>query len=285
MPGFAPGGGPELPTHAMSLDIETVPDPAVPAPADEAFPRPIRHRVVCISVAVARIDRDPATGLESYAVEEIRSGGDASWTEERLLRAFWAMLAARPTKILGWNTRKFDLPTMHARSMLYGLDAGIYWRRGDRWSGYGSRYSETWACDVMDQLSSCGAAPAHTLDQVAAALGFAGKMGESGAAVAELYAAGEIERIRRYCETDVSNLIGIWFHYQRLTGRITETGLADALASLRRCLTADPEGRPHLAEFARRWQERRSRIPRGILREDVKQLPRGVRRSKTEAQP
>lgn len=71
--------GAEKPSAALCYDIETIPDFEIERPDGETFPKPYRHRVVCISVAVARIDRDPDTGLERYAVEEIRSGGDPSW--------------------------------------------------------------------------------------------------------------------------------------------------------------------------------------------------------------
>lgn len=241
------------PTHVVSYDVETVPDPDVPAPADEAFPKPIRHRVVCISVAVARIGRDPATGAVRYEVEEIRSGGDPSWDERRLLKAFWAMLAARPTKLVGWNARRFDMPVLQARSLLHGLDAGIYWARGDRRTGYDARYDETWACDVMDALAARGAAPAHALDQVAVALGLPGKMGEHGSAVADRVAAGDLVRVRRYCETDAANCLAVWLRYERLTGRLDAAGLSAALDSQRDCLVRDPGGAPHLAAFAARW--------------------------------
>ena len=44
------------------------------------------------------------------------------------------------------------------------------------------------------------------LDEVSKLFGFPGKFGIDGSQIAALYEAGEIKRIRDYCETDV--LIG-----------------------------------------------------------------------------
>ena len=245
---------PELPTHVLAYDIETVPDEALPAPEAETFPKPIRHRVVCISVALARIVREKDC-RERYEVEEIRSGGEAFWDEARLLRGFWSLLRSRPCRLVGWNSRRFDMPVLHARSLLHGVDAGIYWKRGDKWSGYRARYSPEWACDVMDALGSCGAAPAHGLDEVCAALGLPGKMGEHGSNVAELVARGDVERVRRYCETDAANTLGVYARYALLTGRMDVGGYRRTVEGMRAVLTADPDRAPHLAEFERRWRE------------------------------
>lgn len=242
----------ERPEYVLAYDIETVPDPDLPTEVTETFPKPIRHRIACLSFVLARIVRDGA-GRERFDVEEIRSGGEADWDERRLLRGFWALLAAKPCRLVGWNSRRFDMPVLHARSLLHGVDAGIYWRRGDRWSGYGARYSGEWACDVMDALGSCGAAPAHGLDEVCVALGLPGKMGESGSNVAELVERGEIERVRRYCETDVANTIGVYARYALLTGRMDAEGYRRTVEGMRAVLTADPERAPHLVEFERRW--------------------------------
>lgn len=259
-PAFAPRhaasyAGGDLPTHVLCYDIETYPDPAMTSADDgTAFPKPLRHKVACISVVVARIDRRPEDGIERFEVEDVRSGGDPDWDEGRLLKAFWALLAARPYRLVGWNTRRFDMPVLQMRSLVHGLDAGIYWRRGDRWTGYDARNSGIWAIDLMDKLASHGAAPPHGLDEVARALGLPGKMGEHGGAVADMVAAGDIARVRRYCETDVVNTYACLLAYLRLTGRLGEADRDAALDSLRRCLTRDPEGAPHLADFARRWK-------------------------------
>ena len=244
----------ERPDFALAYDIETVPDPDLPSEVAEAFPKPIRHKIACLSFVLARIVRDDE-GRERFEVEEIRSGGEADWDERRLVRGFWALLSAKPCRLIGWNSRRFDMPVLHARSLLHGVDAGIYWRRGDKWSGYGARYAGEWACDVMDALGSCGAAPAHGLDEVCAALGLPGKMGEHGSNVADLVAAGEIGRVRRYCETDAANTFAVYARYCLLTGRTDEEGYRRSVAGMRDVLAADPEGAPHLAEFERRWRE------------------------------
>jgi 3'-5' exonuclease len=65
----------------LCLDIETVPDAElVPAdwPADKFIPNPMWHRVV----------------------EGCRSGGEASYDEQKLLQAYWG--ATSPVAKHGW---------------------------------------------------------------------------------------------------------------------------------------------------------------------------------------
>jgi predicted PolB exonuclease-like 3'-5' exonuclease len=246
----------ENPTHLMAFDLETTRDTALIPPTwdPEKFPKPAWHRVVAISVAIARISTDPETGAERYDVQEIRSGGQPDWTEAALLSGFWSLLASRPFRLVSWNGQRFDIPVLVARSLLAGLDASVLWRRGDRWSGYLARYAESWHCDVQQSLSLNGATQAHGLEEAATALGYPGKAGEHGGAVEAMVAAGEIERVRRYCDADAANTMGCYFSWARLTGRTDHSGYEAARRSLAGYLRRERAARPHLGRFLDAWR-------------------------------
>lgn len=252
-------------THQSTLlctDVETVPDSnLVPAewPA-ERFPPPAWHRVVAISVVEARIEHGP--GIERYAFESCRSGGEANWPERRLLEAFWRLLAARPTRLVTWNGRAFDLPVLCARSMVHGLAAVPFFSSGDRWCSYRTRYRPDWHCDLMDQLCEHGAAVRMRLDDVARSLGLPGKIGGHGSEVAAMLAEGRIDDVCAYCEGDVLNTAGTYLRWALLTGRTDRDGHDAGVESLRALLRAQRDARPHFGAFLDAWTAAPPAAPR-----------------------
>ena len=118
----------------LVLDIETVPDEEkVPAdwPSDR-FPKAAWHKVIAVSFVEAAIARDAATGTEAYQIRSCRSGGEPGWDEERLLRAFWKFFAAGRYRVVTWNGRSFDLPTLLLRSLMHGIAVPSWYRRGTK---------------------------------------------------------------------------------------------------------------------------------------------------------
>jgi predicted PolB exonuclease-like 3'-5' exonuclease len=87
---------------------------------------------------------------------------------------------------------------------------------------------------------------------VAALLGFPGKLGFSGEQVWDAYLAGELEAVRRYCETDALNTYLIYLRFQFLRARLDRGGLEGELERLRVLLRSSAE--PHHAEFLAAWE-------------------------------
>lgn len=240
-------------TRLLCLDVETAPDRArMPAAWGAKFPKPIWHRVVAISVVEARIEAD-GDGFERYAVVGCRSGGAPDWDEARLLRGFWGYFAREPSRVVTWNGRAFDLPVLMQRTMVHGLTARGWHGDGGR-HGYTNRYRERWHCDLMDALSTYGACARLSLDEAARALDLPGKIGGHGGDVEAMILAGEVERVRAYCEGDVLNLFGLYCRYALLTGRQAPAGHAEALAGLSAYLAGERAGRPHLGAFLDAWR-------------------------------
>ena len=239
----------------LALDIETVVDTELLPrdwPADR-FPKPAWHRVVAISFVEASIHRNGCDGTEEYRIRSCRSGGDAGWCEERLLRAFWKYFEGGQFRVVTWNGRNFDIPTLLLRSMRHGIGTPAWFRRGTKWSGYGYRYALDWHADVMEAMADFGTSSKLTLDEGAALIGMPGKLGEHGSNVAGLMDAGEIGRVRDYCETDTLNLVAIYFRWCFLTGRINAEAHDRAVSDLMRYLQREGAERPHLSRFLEAW--------------------------------
>jgi len=258
----------------LVVDIETVPNEALMPPAEvwprDKFPKCAWHAVVAVSFVQADIVRDAATGQEEYRFTACRSGGEEGWGEERLLRGFWRHFASRNFRLVGWNSRAFDVPTLLHRTMVHGISAESWFRRGTRWSGYANRYGGSHV-DLMDELSGYGSASRLTLEEAAAMTGLPGKMGEHGSRVAEMVASGEIGRVRSYCETDTLNTFGVYVRHAYLTGRTDAAGHDRAVSCLMEYLEAERAGRPHLGAYLDAWRRLSTtrsafvsdRVPRG----------------------
>ena len=232
----------------LALDIETVPDADLTPgdwPADR-FPKNAWHRIVAISFVTADILRG-SNGWEGYALTACRSGGEEDWDEARLLAAFWRFFEAGRYRVVTWNGRAFDMPTILARSMMHGIEAPAWFRRGTKWEGYRHRFAPDWHTDLMDATSEYGAAQRMTLDEAAAAIGLPGKLGEHGSQVAAMVAAGEMGRVRAYCETDCVNLFALYLRWAHLTGRTDAAAHDRAILDLEDYLDRGREARPHLA--------------------------------------
>lgn len=255
----SPAGGTGMPQSShdalLVLDVETVPDAGlVPAdwPADR-FPKNAWHRVVAVSFVTADILRGP-DGREGYALTACRSGGEPDWDEKRLLGAFWRFFAAGRYRVVTWNGRAFDMPTILARSMIHGVDASAWFRRGSKWEGYRHRFALDWHTDLMDAMSEHGAAQRMTLEEAAATIGLPGKLGEHGSHVAALVDAGELDRVRAYCETDCLNTFVLYLRWAHLTGRMDAASHDHAIAGVTHLLDGARGDRPHLGRFLDAWR-------------------------------
>ncbi|GJD77485.1 3'-5' exonuclease [Methylobacterium gregans] len=250
------------PARILCLDIETTPDAEL-VPQDwpkERFLKPAWHSVSAISFAEARIEAGN-DGSEHYVIECCRSGGQPGWSEERLLRGFWEMFSEGDFRLVSWNGRAFDMPVLILRAFLYGIPASAYFLRGDRWAGYTRRYAPEYHSDLAELLSSYGSATRMGLDEMARAMGLPGKGEEHGSMVEALAAAGEIERIRSYCETDVLNTVSLFFRWAHMSGASTAADHDASMASLVDYLTRERDARPHLGSFLDRWAASRRPVP------------------------
>ncbi len=204
------------------------------------------QRVVAISVV-----------LRSRDDLKVWSLGEEGADEKELVQRFFDGLDRFTPTLVSWNGSGFDLPVLHYRALLHGISAPRYWETGDedqsfRWNNYLSRYHNRHT-DLMDVLAGYQARANAPLDEIAAMLGFPGKMGMSGDKVWDAYQAGDIAGIRNYCETDVLNTFLVYLRYELMRGRLT-AGEYDAECRRVRDYLAK-ENKPHFSEFLANWQE------------------------------
>jgi predicted PolB exonuclease-like 3'-5' exonuclease len=202
------------------------------------------HRIIAISIV-----------LKSAEHFKVWSLGDAESTEEELIRRFFDGIDRYHPTLVSWNGGGFDLPVLHYRSMIYGINAQRYWDTGDldresRWNNYINRFHSRHT-DLMDVLSGYQARSTAPLDQIALMLGFPGKLGMSGSAVWPAFLEGRIGDIRDYCETDVLNTYLVYLKWEITRGNLDPENFDAECASIRDYLLA--EDKPHFRKFVEAW--------------------------------
>lgn len=205
----------------------------------------IQHRVVAISCVLRARDQ-----LKVWSL------GDLHSDEADLLTRFFDGIEKFSPDLVSWNGAGFDLPVLHYRSLRAGVQAPRYWETGEedsafRYNNYLSRFH--WRhLDLMDVLSGFQNRARASLSDVAALLGFPGKLGFSGDKVWEACLAGRLSAVRDYCETDVLNTYLIYLRFQYLRAQLDRTQLEAEFERVRTLLRTS--GAAHHAEFLREWE-------------------------------
>jgi len=152
--------------------------------------------------------------------------GDIESSEAEIIQLFYDGIEKYTPQIVSWNGSGFDLPVLHYRGLIHGVNASRYWDLGEddkefKWNNYISRYHMR-HCDLMDVMAMYNARANAPLDDLAKLSGFPGKLGMDGSKVWDAYKIGEIEEIRNYCETDVANTYLVFLRFQLMRGHLTE---------------------------------------------------------------
>lgn len=202
------------------------------------------HRIVAISVVVKTPDWVKVWSL-----------GETSSSEKEIVERFFDGIEKYTPTLVSWNGCNFDLPVLHYRAMLHGIQASRYWDLGEknnefRWNNYINRYHQRHT-DLMDVLS-CYQRGAP-LNEIAIMLGLPGKMGMDGKQVWGKFQAKDIQPIRDYCETDVLNTYIIYLHFCHMRGHLSTEELNMEIKMLKESLKA--LDKPYLNTFLHLWGE------------------------------
>jgi predicted PolB exonuclease-like 3'-5' exonuclease len=269
-----------LPWPVLVFDIETVPDLAglrVMRGADAAlddhavydqwrserakeeksdFLPHYLQRVLVISCVFRN-----AEGLRVHSFVDRETDGASQ--EGRIIQTFFNSIEKHVPQLVSWNGGGFDLPVLHYRGLKHGVVAGKYWDMGDggdhdsrefKWNNYIGRYHMR-HLDLMDLLAMYQARANAPLDTLARLCGFPGKLGMDGSAVYGAYRAGQVEEIRRYCETDVMNTYLLYCRFQKMRGGFTEAEYEREIAFVRETLGGlAGEREPHWQEYLEAWR-------------------------------
>ncbi|MEO6823713.1 MAG: 3'-5' exonuclease [Nitrosospira sp.] len=252
----------------LVFDIETVPDieglrklfelgPELVAAdiADMAFQS--RRQAVGSDFLQLHVQKVVAISCALRDTNDFRvwSLGNPADSEAELIRRFFEGVDKYSPQLVSWNGGGFDLPVLHYRSLIHGLQARRYWEMGDddrefKWNNYLSRY-HTRHLDLMDLLALYQPRANAPLDELAKLMGFPGKFGMDGSQVWGAFQKGEIAAIRNYCETDVVNTYLVFLRFQLMRGIFDDKQYQRECELVRFTLSKSPE--PHWQEFLGQW--------------------------------
>jgi predicted PolB exonuclease-like 3'-5' exonuclease len=204
-----------------------------------------QQRVVAISCALRS-----GEGFKVWSLYGRETG------EGELVQRFFDGIEKFSPELVSWNGSAFDLPVLTYRALLAGVQAPRFWETGEadvafRYNNYLSRYH--WRhTDLMDVLSGFQSRGRVSLANMAILLGLPGKLGFEGSKVWEAWQGGDLEAIRRYCETDVLNTWLVYLRFAQLRGQLSRDEHAEELERVRSYLAASKEA--HFAQFLSAWQ-------------------------------
>jgi predicted PolB exonuclease-like 3'-5' exonuclease len=210
---------------------------------DNAFVKLSLQRIVCIgAIYVERTDRGAWTVVRSGVVHV------GSLSEHELVERFIESLADAPSPTLvGFNSSSFDLPVLRYRAFALAIPAqAIHGSNGkDYWYRYGWDH-----IDICDVISGFGASARPSLAELAALSGIPAKIGGiDGSQVESIVAAGRLEELAAYCDTDIFVTYFLFLRFSLVTGALSLECYYCSLANLRQHVTDRIEKRPHLQDY------------------------------------
>lgn len=215
------------------------------------------HRVVSIASVICdeygKFIKVGNFGKKSAESTEAKSNADSSAfahlaDERAILSDFLRFINSKEPRLVSFNGRGFDLPTIMLRAMKYNLSAFGYFesenasKTKNKWENYRARYSEKWHTDLLECLGNFGSVRNLNLDNVCKMLGIVGKYEVSGGDVYSLYYdKKDIEKIDFYCQSDVLNTYWLYLKYAILKDELRLEDYAGILEDFKEKLPKDRE--------------------------------------------
>lgn len=127
--------------------------------------------------------------------------------KEGLKKLFEALGTYKDFGLIHHNGRSFDLPLVMYRSLKHDL------QMPHRLSHYDIRYRfSNQNVDLLDEFSNYGASSWPKLKHLGHLISIPFKQTGEGGDVLEMYRAGELDKIERYCYEDVMATYIVWLH-------------------------------------------------------------------------
>ena len=188
---------------------------------------------------------------------KVWSLGEPDEDEGSLIQRFFDGIDKYTPQLVSWNGGGFDLPVLHYRGLIHGVQCARYWEMGEddrefKWNNYISRYHMR-HLDLMDLLAMYTGRANAPLDDMAKLIGFPGKLGMGGSRVWEAYQRGQLAQIRNYCETDVANTYLVYARFQMMRGVLSPDAYRQECELVRGELAG--LNLPHWQEFLAAWPE------------------------------
>ena len=201
-------------------------------------------------VAISAVYRN--TQKDQFSVWTL---GTEESSEKEIVQNFFDGIDKHSPTLVTWNGSGFDMPVLHYRGLINGVQAPRYWDQGEddsnfKWNNYISRFHARHT-DLMDVIAGYNNRAFAPLDEIAVLLGLPGKMGMSGSKVWDQYKEGQIKAIRDYCETDALNTYLVYLHWQYIKGNLNDDSLSAEHEVVKNALRS---GETHLQEFLQVWE-------------------------------
>lgn len=185
----------------------------------------------------------------------VKTLGAADDPEPVLLSGFFKTIERYTPRLVSWNGSGFDLPVLHYRSLIHGVQAPRYWDTGEddrdfKFNNYISRYHNR-HIDLMDLLAKYNGRANAPLDDLAKLCGFPGKLGMDGGQVWQAWNQGRADEVRAYCETDVVNTWLVYCRFRLLKGELDPVAYEAELDLVQGALESIDA--PHWREYLAAW--------------------------------
>lgn len=125
--------------------------------------------------------------------------------ERKVLESFWSAMFEPYTRIVGFNSKGFDIPYIKKRSAILGITPSF--------PPSTRRYDTERHFDCMEVLSNFGANDYMSLSAYCKIFSIPYNDEISGADIFSLWKKGDIENIKKHCAADVK---AIWELYQKI---------------------------------------------------------------------
>lgn len=255
--------------NTFVFDIETVPDisgarklyPEIStlddsAVADFLFAK--RRQEVGNDFLRHHLQKIVAISIVFRSTKQLKvwSVGEEDSSEQELIQRFYSGMEKFTPTLVSWNGAGFDLPVLHYRALVNGVQAPTYWETGGndnqfKWNNYLNRYHQR-HLDLMDVLAGYQMKSAAPLTEIATLLGFPGKMGMDGSKVWSAFHSSDIKSIRDYCETDVLNTYLVYLQFEYMRGNVTDKALKEEHALIKQTLIESEQ--THFQSFLEAWE-------------------------------
>lgn len=185
----------------------------------------------------------------------VKTLGQADDPESVLINGFFKTIERYTPRLISWNGSGFDLPVLHYRSLINGVQAARYWDMGEddrdfKYNNYISRYHNR-HIDLMDLLAKYNGRANAPLDDLAKLCGFPGKLGMDGSQVWRAWSGGKADEVRAYCETDVVNTWLVYCRFRFMRGELDQTSYEAEVNLVRETLSASDDA--HWKEYMAVW--------------------------------
>ena len=261
-----------------AFDAEWVPDPATgravydlpQEPSDEAVmaemwrrggatdenPRPYLKTMLCRVVSISVMARYVEEGEVRLQLRSLPAAADGAATEAQIIGRFLDGVGKQKPQLVGFNSEGADLRILLQRALASGIQSPDFARRPDKpWEGVDYFAGGEWHVDLIDIIGGRGRGR-PSLHEVARASGIPGKFSSDGGDVADLWTAGELDRIVAYNEFDAVTTYLVWLRLAHFGGFFSTAEYDEEqqrVEALLRTEAARPE-RSHLSEFLAEWQ-------------------------------